>query len=125
MDNIFETATRAKMRFMFKGLISVEELWDLSVDELDCIFKELNKQFKNKKEEGLLHQQTKKDMELETKIEIIKYIFSKKVEEQKERKNMVEKKEKKKEIMAILADKQQESLKGMSIEDLQNMLKEL
>ena len=32
--NMFEVATRNKFRFPFKGLISVEDLWELSVDNL-------------------------------------------------------------------------------------------
>ena len=44
--SIFEKATRGKMRFQFKGLVSVEDLWDLSVQDLDKIFKSLNSQKK-------------------------------------------------------------------------------
>lgn len=43
VENIFEFATRNKVRFSFKGLISVEDLWDLSLTNLDSIYKELNK----------------------------------------------------------------------------------
>ena len=44
--NMFEVATREKMRFPFKGMISVEDLWDLSVQNLDKVFKTLNSQRK-------------------------------------------------------------------------------
>ena len=43
---LFEIATRNKYRFPFKGWISTEDLWDLSVQNLDGIFKTLNKEFK-------------------------------------------------------------------------------
>ena len=52
--NMFEVATRNKFRFPFKGLISVEDLWELSVDNLDSIFKSLNSEMKKTKEESLL-----------------------------------------------------------------------
>ena len=42
--NIFEVATRNKYRFPYRGQISVEDMWDLPVTELDKIFKTLNKQ---------------------------------------------------------------------------------
>ena len=52
--NIFEFAARNKMRFAFKGMLSVEDLWDLDVKNLDSIFQGLNSQLKQTKEEGLL-----------------------------------------------------------------------
>lgn len=54
--NMFEIATRTKMRFPFKGMISVEDLWDLSVQNLDKVFKTLNSQRKEAQEESLLHE---------------------------------------------------------------------
>ena len=39
--NIFELATREKYRFPYKGMISVEELWDLDIPELDRVYKSL------------------------------------------------------------------------------------
>ena len=35
VENIFEYAVRNKVRFPFKGMISVEDLWDLSLTNLD------------------------------------------------------------------------------------------
>ena len=44
LTNIFEAATRYKYRFPFKGMISVEDLWDLKLQDLDSVFKLLNKE---------------------------------------------------------------------------------
>lgn len=52
--NLFEIAVREKYRFPYKGMISTEDLWDLSVTSLDSIFKTLNKERKNADEESLL-----------------------------------------------------------------------
>ena len=52
--NIFERATRMSLRFNFKGLISVEDLWDLSLQDLDSIYKILNSKLKQSSEESLL-----------------------------------------------------------------------
>ena len=48
---LFETATRNKMRFPFRGMISVEDLWDLKLQDLDSVFKLLNKEKKQSDEE--------------------------------------------------------------------------
>ena len=47
---LFETATRNKMRFPFRGMISVEDLWDLSLTNLDSVFKTLNAEAKKSEE---------------------------------------------------------------------------
>lgn len=124
-EKIFETAIRSKMRFQFKGIISVEDLWDLSVENLDSIFKTLNSQLKQVKEESLLDTKTKQDKELDTKIEIIKYIVQVKLEEEQLRLKAKDQKEKKQKILEILSAKQDESLQNKSIEELTAMLNEL
>ena len=115
---MFEIATRKKLRFPFKGWVSVEELWDLSVEDLDSTFKVLNSQLKEVKEESLLKIKTKENKELDTKIEIIKYIVKVKLEEEDLRLKAKERREKKQKIMEIMAAKQDETLQNMSVDEL-------
>lgn len=123
--NIFEVATRNKYRFSYRGQISVEDMWDLPVTELDKIFKTLNKQVKTSQEESLLETKSKEDEVLETQIEIVRRIVSIKQQEANERLREIERKVQKQRIMEIMADKQDEVLKGKSIDELQKMLDEL
>lgn len=123
--NMFEVAVRNKFRFPFKGQISVEDLWDLNVKDLDLIFKTLNSQLKQVKEESLLEIKTQQDQELDMKIEIVKYIVRVKQEEDNQRLRAKEQKEKKQKIMEILANKQDQDLQNKSIDELRNMLNEL
>lgn len=120
--NIFEYAVRNKVRFPFRGLISVEDLWDLSLANLDSIYKSLNKQAKQSDEESLLSTKTNIDTELEIKINIVKYIVSTKLEERKVRENETMKKIQKQKIMSAIAAKEDEALQNSSIEDLKKML---
>jgi hypothetical protein len=124
-EKMFEVATRTKMRFPFRGMISVEDLWDLSVENLDSIFKSLNSQVKQAKEESLLDSKTKEDEFLEMQIEIVKYIVKTKLEENALRIQAKEKKEKKQKLMSILSAKQEEDLQNKSVEEIQAMLNEL
>lgn len=123
-EKLFEIATRKKYRFPFRGLISVEDLWDLTVENLDSVYKTLNAEMKQVKEESLLNKKTE-DIVLENKIEIIKYIVAVKQKEKIDAFEAKEKKEKKQKIMAILADKENQELRDMSKEKLLAMLDEM
>ena len=123
--NMFEVATRTKMRFPFKGMISVEDLWDLSVQNLDKVFKTLNSQRKEAQEESLLNVRSSENEVLDTQIEIVKYIVNVKLEEQAARVKAAENKEKKQKIMALMAKKDDEAMENMGKEELQKLLDEL
>jgi hypothetical protein len=123
--NMFEVATRVKMRFPFRGMVSVEDLWDLSVQNLDTIFKALNSELKQVKEESLLNTKTKQDKELDVKIEIVKHIVGVKLEEENLRLKAKAQREQKQKILEILSAKQDESLQNKSVEELTAMLSEL
>lgn len=123
--NMFEVATRSKFRFPFKGMINVEDLWDLLVKDLDSVFKVLNSQLKQVKEESLLEIKTKEDKELDLKIEIVRYIVRTKLEEENLRLKAKEQKEKKQKIMEILSAKEDQDLHNKSKDELTKMLSEL
>lgn len=123
--DIFAVATRNKYRFPYKGVISVEDLWDLPVTELDRIYKYLNNEAKKEQEESLLKEQNTTDQVLTNKIEIIKYIVSVKLNELKARAEAAEKKERKQRLLEILAKKEDQELEASSVEQLKKMLEEL
>lgn len=125
VENIFEYATRNKVRFSFRGLISVEDLWDLSLTNLDFIYKELNKQSKQSEEKSLLNIKTQEDELLNVQIDIVKHIVSVKLAEKEAREKASAKKAQKQKIMSIIAAKQDEALQNSSIDDLKKMLDEL
>jgi len=106
-------------------MVSVEDLYDLSVTNLDAVFKVLNSQLKQVQEESLLNVKSKQDKELDTKIEIVKYIVKVKLEEDNARLKAKERKEQKQKILEIMAVKQDQSLQNKSIEELTKMLDEL
>lgn len=123
--NMFEVATRSKMRFSYKGQISVEDMWDLSLPALDSVFKALNSQMKQVKEESLLSTKSKADEILELQIEIVKHIVSVKLAEKEAREKAVAKKEMRQKIMQIKAARQDKALLEASDEDLDKILVEL
>lgn len=121
MNSIFEMATREKFRFPYKGNISVEDLWDLSVQALDQVFKTLNAEIKQSKEESLLATKTKEESTLDTKIQIVRYIVAVKQEEANKAKTAKANKEQKQKLLALIEEKKNEALAGKSIEELMAM----
>ncbi len=122
---MFEKAARAKLRFPYKGSITVEDLWDLSVTELDGIFKTLNRQVKAIKEESLLDKRTIADETLELQINIVKHIVAVKQTENEIRQAAREKAVRKEKLLEILARKKDGELEGKSIAELEAELASL
>lgn len=122
---MFDYATRNKLRFPYKGSATVEDLWDLSVQELDGIYKTLNALNKQANEESLLQVKTKEDEALAVKINIVKHIVKVKLAEADQAKKALENKREREKILSIMANKQDEALQNMSMEELQKKLAEL
>jgi len=129
--NIFEQATRLNLRFgSAKGNLTVEDLWKLpllseSGASLDEVAKYYNKMMKETNEESFVVKKSIKNNIAELKLDIAKHIIKVRLDEDEASANAVLAKAKKQKIMAIIADKQDEGLKGQSVEDLQKMLDEL
>lgn len=125
ITNIFEMASRRKFRYPYKGMIATEDLWELSLAQLDTVYKALNKDVKVAQEDSLMRNVSDIDTELMTKIEIVKYIFQVKDLEVADRKAAADKAVKKQRIMEVLAQKQDNALQNMSEDELMQMLNEL
>ena len=122
VETMFETASRRKYRFPFHGSINTEDLWDLSVQNLDLVFKALNAQVKQSSEESLLQTKNPASQQLETQIAIVKHIVSVKLAEAETRRLASENAQKKQRIMEIISSKQDDELHSKSIEELSKML---
>ena len=123
--NIFEIATRKKLRFPYNGVISVEDLWQLPLAKLDGIYKVLNAELKQSSEESLLETKTAKDEELEIKIELIKHIVKTKQDELNAVKDAKVKKEEKEKLLSILDKKENEALEALSPDEIRKRIAEL
>ena len=121
---LFELATRYKWRWNYKGSIGGERLWELSVEELDQIFKDLNAQVKKCGEESLLisKERSRQEIELDHKISIVKHIVLTKLGEAELAKQCMEEQRQKQKIMDIIARKEDAALEGLSLDELRKML---
>lgn len=119
----FESATRLKYRYPSSvGMISTEDLWDLSDKQLDGVYKKLNSEIKKVTEESLLTTTSDADKELTDKLAIVKHIFTVKSAEQEDRVKSKERSEKKQYLLSLLQQKQDETYKSKSVEELQALI---
>ena len=124
-NELFINATRNNYQFPFRGMINVIDLWDLSLTNLDSVFKTLNAEAKKSEEESLLNTKSKEDEEVSNKIEIVKYIVSVKLDEKKKREDAKKNAEMRQKLLEIKAKRQDAALENMSDEDLDKALAEL
>ena len=122
--NLFEIASREKYRFPYNGLISVEDLWDLTMPQLDRVYKTLSKESKTQGEDSLMDEVTI-DKRLTDMIEIVKHVFSVKQEEAEARKAAAENKKKRERIAEIVAQKEYEALNNLSVDELKKIMSEI
>jgi len=129
MQNIFEYATRNKLRFAsLRGELSVEQLWDVplrSRDDfnLNAIAKAANKALKDISEESFVETtKTAAHTRCEAAMETVKYIIDVKLAEEEAAKTRAEKKQEKEKLLGILAEKQAGKLSELSEKELQKRI---
>lgn len=124
-ENLFEMATRNKMRFpSTKGELSVEDLWDLSDKDLDVVYKNLKDQEVKSSEESLLDD-ANVDPKLTAAIGIVRYIFTTKRNEKLEAKELIDKKRNQQLYIDALSRRKLKDIDNMSVEELEAKIAEL
>ena len=122
---MFEQAVREKYRWSYKGQLSAEDLWDLSLRELDAIFKALSREARAVAEESLLDDVSAEDKVLRLKTDIVRHVVSVKLAEREAAHNAAANKAQKEKLLGILAEKQDAQLHDRSAEELQQMIASL
>ena len=117
---MFEKASRLKLRFNTnKGVLSAEDLWDLTLTELDTLFVELNKGLKESGSEGLLKKRaTKADKELDLRIAIVSRVFEVKNTEKEDAATRADQKAERERLIAIKAQRAEKAELELSDEEL-------
>mgnify|MGYP003111288139 CR=1 FL=1 len=120
----YRTASRQKLRIQTnKGLLSVEQLWDLSLNDLDTSAVALEKSYKESGKKSFLVKKSKKDKDLKLALDIILDVLNTKVEERDERADAAGVKAHNEKILARIAKKKDDELDELSVKDLEKLLK--
>lgn len=120
--DIFKYAIKNKLRFNYKGVCTVEDLYDIPLTSLDRMYGELKKQQKGFGEDSLLNKKSSEEKEVGIKIEIIENIVADRLADIDKAKKAQQTRERNRRIAQIIADKEDAALNDMSIEDLKAML---
>ena len=131
--SIFEQATRSKLRFSTtKGMLTVEDLWDLPLVSrsgtqvnLDDLARAAYKEMEESACQSFVQKSSKISETAKLKFDTIKYIIDVRLAERDAASERAEKAAKKQRILELIANKEDESLVGKSLEELQKLAGEL
>jgi uncharacterized sporulation protein YeaH/YhbH (DUF444 family) len=124
--NLFEIATRNKYRFVtMRGNVTAEDLWDLSLPDLDQAHRGYVTEIRAASEDSLLTQRDGKNDVLENKRDLILFVVRAKQAEAEARKSAKERREKAARVRELLAQRQDADLAAKPAEELQTLLAEL
>lgn len=130
--NIFEQATRSKLRFSSQlGELSVEHVWDLPLSarngiDLDNVAKAINRELKTTEEESFVSPTpTSAQTVLSLKLDIVKHIIAIKLKEADDKKQAASRAAERARLLSALDEKNQQELLGMTKADIEKRLAEL
>lgn len=124
--NLFEVASRRKLRFDSKhGKITVEELWDLSLDSIDSIAVALNNKIKTTETVSFVSNVSSVNTEDKLKFDIVIHIINTRKAESDALRERAVNAERARTIRAELSRRKEDAIKTKSDEDLQKELDEL
>ena len=123
--NIFESASRMKLRFQTQnGKLTTEDLWDLSLEKLNELAKNYRRALREAEDDDFI-KPAKKDEQLQLSFDITKYILDLKIAEQEQRVNAAKRNGEKAQLQELIQRRQQAELEALPLEELQKRLSEL
>jgi hypothetical protein len=133
---MFEEASRRKLRFDSpRGLLSVEDLWDLPLTSpsgnranLDSIAIDLHRATRDVADTVSFVTPSKEDAgkaELQLKFEVVKYVIGVRVAERDALKAASDRREKKQRLLELISRKEDQELEGKSVEELRTLAESL
>ena len=122
--NLFEHATKSKLRFrVANGSVGVEDLWDMSLPDLDVLGKRLRREAAEASDS--LIADVKPDETLTQSFEIVKRIIDVKLEEKRAKADRLARRQRRQQLEDALAEKKAAGLKDKSIAEIEAELEQL
>ena len=122
--DIFKQASKEQLRVATsKGSLNVEQLWSLSLAELDSLAVSLEEEYKASGKKSFLSSRSVKDKTTKLKFDVVLDILTTKVEEAEAAKQAAEDKAHNAKIIELIQKKQEGALESKSIKELEKMLR--
>lgn len=122
--DIFKEATRQQLRFpSSKGELTLEQLWTVSIEDLDKMAVSLDEEHKASGKKSFLVKRSVKDKTAKLKLDVVLDVLNTKAEEAEAAQIAKENKEHNAKILGIMQEKKDENLKGMSLKELEKQLR--
>lgn len=136
---MFEKASRLKLRFATpKGYLSLEDLWDLPLvsnnpsvptpahrPNLDDLARELHRRLQDTAGMSFVNPEAKPDDTTQLMFDLVKHIIDVKIAEGKALLDARERSERKQKIMSIIAERRDQTLREMPIDELEKLVNAL
>lgn len=121
---MFKKANKLKLRFeTSRGLLSAEQLWDLPLEELDALAVSLEEVHAESGKKSFLVKRSTKDATAKLRFSIVVAVLEDKVADANKASTAADNKAHNEKILGLIANKQDETLAGKSVEELEAMLK--
>lgn len=120
----FKEASRLKLRVDTpKGPLSVEQLWGLSLDELDTIAVSLSDHYDESGTKSFLKTRSKKDKMVKLALDVVLDVLGTKLEETEQAAKARDIKEHNQKIMSKIQEAKDKELDNLSPEQLEKLLR--
>jgi hypothetical protein len=125
--SIIEKGLREKLRFNVNGNNTIEDLFDFNSEVLATLGGKLFEEVKRFSSDNPFktNKKTKTQEKTQLSYDVVKYIYDVKVAEEVEKINEVNKKARRQEILAIIAEKEKDLRNEKSIDELRKELESL
>lgn len=121
--NLFITAARKQFRFeSTKGMLTIEDLFVLSLTALDSIAVALDEKIQKLGRKSFVQKKAASTSDFEDQLEIVKFIIETKQAEVEESKVRLAKSAQRAFLLNLKEKKQMEQLEGLSLEDIEKQL---
>jgi len=118
--NIFERAIRRKLRFgNYNGLIGAEDLFDLTLPQLNEVAKRHHNELQSATEISFIDEVSAEDIEAKLRMDVIKHVIASKMADKVRGEKAAETNAKRARIKELMAKKRDEEDSELSFEELE------
>jgi hypothetical protein len=123
MSDLFKKASKKKLRFSTsKGSLSAEQLWDLTISELDSLAVAQEDKVEESPNRSFVFERSAANVDEKLRFDILFDILQTKVKSQEAASQAANTRATNQKIINLIAEKKDDVLKGKTLEELEQMI---